>query len=143
MRVELAESTIRLQAELYHADKIPSRLLAATLIMANKMIGRDRLKEIWKEIKMLDILEIAHEEGKDIGLKEGKDIGREEGEVLGLTKGTREMLKDLVMEKYDAIPKSVFEKIDGIDEIDILKTLFRKALKCDTIEKFEKILAIY
>ena len=167
LRVELAESTIRLQAELYHADKISSRLLAATLIMANKMIGRDRLKEIWKEIKMLDILEIAHEEGKDIGLKEGKDIGlkegkdiglkegkdiglkegkdigREEGEVLGLTKGTREMLKDLVMEKYDAIPKLVFEKIDGIDEIDILKTLFRKALKCDTIEKFEKILAIY
>ena len=151
LRVELAESTIRLQAELYHADKISSRLLAATLIMANKMIGKDRLKEIWKEIKMLDILEIAHEEGKDvglkegkdIGLKEGKDIGREEGEVLGLTKGTREMLKDLLMEKYDAIPKSVFEKIDGIDEIDILKTLFRKALKCDTIEKFEKILAIY
>ena len=63
-RVELAENTIELQTELYHAKKISSRVLGATLIMANKMIDKDRLREIWEKIKMLDILEIAHEEGE-------------------------------------------------------------------------------
>jgi hypothetical protein len=43
-----------------------------------------------------------------------------------MAKGTREMLKDLVMEKYDAISTLVFEKIDGIDEIDILKNAFQE-----------------
>ena len=49
-RVELAENTIELQTELYQAKKISSRLLGATLIMANKMIDKDRLREIWEKI---------------------------------------------------------------------------------------------
>ena len=63
-RLELAEDAIELQTELYHAKKISSRVLGATLIMADKMIDKDRLREIWEKIKMLDILEIAHEEGE-------------------------------------------------------------------------------
>ncbi len=138
-RVELAENTIELQTELYHAKKISSRLLGATLIMANKMIGKDRLREIWEKIKMLDILEIAHEEGE----KKGIEKGIEKGEAIGIAKGSRNMLKELIIEKYDEIPERIFEKIDEIERIDILKTLFKKALKCETIDKFEKILRLY
>ena len=135
LRVELAENTIRLQTELYHAKKISSRLLGASLIMANKMIDKKRLREIWEKIKMLDILEIAHEEGEKKGI--------EKGEVKGEAKGSRNMLKELIIEKYDEIPERVFEKINGIEKIDILKTLFKKALKCETIDQFEKNLQLY
>ncbi len=159
LRVRRAEDTIRLQAELYRAQKISSRLLGATLIMANKTIDKDRLQEIWEEIKMLDILEVAHEKGKNegieegkslgieegrsLGIEEGKSLGIEEGEVLGMKKGLRDTLKELIVDKYDNIPEWVLDKIDEIDKINILKTLFSKALKCDTLEKFEKILDLY
>ena len=119
--------------------------------MANKMIDKDRLAEIWEEIKMLDILEVAHEKGKNegieegrsLGIEEGKSLGIEEGEVLGMKKGLRDTLKELIVDKYDNIPERVLDKIDEIDKINILKTLFSKALKCDTLEKFEKILDLY
>ncbi len=130
---------ILFQTELCRAEKISSRLLAASPIMVNKMIDKDRLREIWKEIKMLDIWEIAREEG----IEEGKSLGIEEGEALGMTKATREMLKGLPIEKYDVVQKRVFEKIEKIDDVVILKALFRKALRCDTVEKFEIILDSY
>ncbi len=39
--------------------------------MSGKLISKDRLKAIWKEISMPDILGTAKEEG----IKEGKDLG--------------------------------------------------------------------
>ena len=135
LRVQLAEDTIRLQTELYRTQKISLRLLGATLIMANKMIDKDRLAEIWEGIKILDILEVAHEKGKNEGIVEG--------EVSGMKKGLRDTLKELIVDKYDNIPERVLDKIDQIDKINILRILFKKALRCETIEKFEKTLDLY
>ncbi|MDM8542290.1 hypothetical protein QUF90_14510 [Desulfococcaceae bacterium HSG9] len=43
------------------------KFLAATLIIANKMIDKEQLNELWEVIKMLDIIELA----KKKGMKEG------------------------------------------------------------------------
>ncbi len=48
---------------MFQQDRIPKRLIAATLIMANKLIDKQRLEHLWVEIKMLDIIEIAREKG--------------------------------------------------------------------------------
>ena len=60
-----------------------------------------------------------------------------------MPKGLGICSKELIIEKYDEIPERIFEKIDGIEKIDILKMLFKKALKCETIDKFEKSLRLY
>ncbi len=88
---ETVEQIIRFETELFQSNKIPSVLLAATLIMSNKLIDKERLKEMWEDIKMLDIIDIAREEGKTIGktlgIEEGKTLGLEEGKTLGLEEG--------------------------------------------------------
>ena len=83
-RSELVEEVLCFESELYHAEKLSARLLAATLILSNKLIDKDRLRQIWEEIKMLDILEIAKEEGLKEGMREGKALGLQEGKALGL-----------------------------------------------------------
>ena len=116
---------------------------------------------------MLDILEIAHEkgmsagieegkslgiqegkslgiqEGKSLGIQEGKSLGIKEGKALGILEATREMLFDALAEKFDVIPKAVLDKIRIIDDVEILKVLFRKVFKYDDIEQFEGLLARY
>ena len=57
------------------AEALQGETLVATLILSNKFIAKDRLYELWEEIKMLDILEVAREKG----IEEGKTLGIEEG----------------------------------------------------------------
>ena len=128
-RSQLVEQVIRFETELFHAEKISARLLAATLIMSNKMIDKKRLEEMWEEIKMLDILEIAREKGII------------EGKILGVLENTREMLTDALNEKFNIIPIRVLDQIKEIQNQDALKALFRQVFRCQRIEDFENVLA--
>ncbi|MDM8551294.1 Yae1 family protein, partial [Desulfobacterales bacterium HSG2] len=82
-----------------------------TLVMSDKLIDKERLKALWGDIRMLDILEIAREEGlregKDLGLREGKDLGLKKG----LRKGTQEMIIEALIQRFDLIPSHVSEQI--------------------------------
>lgn len=127
-RSELAEQVLRFESELYKEKKLPPTLLAAALVMANKLVGRERLKALWEEIKMLEILEIAREEG----LKEGKD--------LGLLEGAREMVLDALIEKFTVAPAHVSQRIRSIQDSDALRALFRQIFRCKDIGDFEAIL---
>jgi hypothetical protein len=155
-RSEMAEQVLRFESELYHAGKISARLIAATLILSNKFIDKDRLKALWEEIKMLDILEIAREEGvkegkllgiqegKFLGIQEGKFLGIQEGKLLGIQEGkllsARGMLTDALIDRFDAVPVRVLERIGGVQNPDILKVLLRQVLKCQDIVEFETVM---
>jgi hypothetical protein len=54
-------------------------------------------------------------------------------------KTTKENMIDLLEEKFDIIPQSVYDKIDKIDKLNSLQMLNKKIIKVDTIEKFEKL----
>ena len=131
-RSEMAEQVLRFESELYHAGKISSRLVAATLILSNKFIDRDRLRALWEEIKMLDILEIAREEG----IKEGKFLGVQEGKLLS----AREMLTDALIERFGAVPIRILERIRTVQDVEALKVLHRQVLKCQNIGEFETVM---
>ncbi len=91
IRGDIVEQVIRFETELFHAEHISSKLLAATLVMSNKLIDKDRIQELWEEIKMLDVLDVAREkgieEGRSIGVQEGKALGVQEGKALGVQEG--------------------------------------------------------
>ncbi len=125
-RCELVEQVIRFETELYRCELVPARLLAATLIMSNKLIDRDRLEQLWEEIKMPDIIEIAREEGRKEGLKEGQ------------YQGMQELLMEALIEKFGLVPPRLSEKIRRIDNGDVLKALFRQISKCGDLDRFEK-----
>ena len=155
-RSEMAEQVLRFESELYHAGKISARLIAATLILSNRFIDRDRLRALWEEIKMLDILEIAREEGmkegkllgiqegKSLGIQEGKSLGIQEGKSLGIQEGkllsAREMLTDALIERFDAVPVRILDRIGSVQNPDILKVLLRQVLKCQSIGEFESVM---
>ena len=131
-RSELVEEVLHFETELYHADQLSARVLAATLILSNKLIDKQVLRQMWEEIKMLDILDIAREEG----LKEGK----QEGKTLGLQEGMREMLIEALSDRFDIVSVRISEHIRAIRNLDVLKSLFHQALKCQSLQEFETLL---
>ena len=116
-RSEIAEEVIRFESELYREKKIPVKLIAATLIMSNKMIDKDRIKEIWEEIKMLDFFEIAREEGK--------------------LETAREMLMNALVERFKMDSFRFSEQINALKNPDIIKALFNQALRCQNLKEFD------
>ncbi len=84
---------------------------------------------------MLDILEIAREEG----LKEGKALGMQEGKAMAL-RALQEIIIDTLMETFPVIPAHVSEQIRRIDNLDVIKGLHRQAIKCKDLQGFEQFL---
>ena len=152
-RARFVEEVIRFEVALFRANKISARLTAATLILSNKMMDKKRLKAMWEEIKMLDIVEIAREKGIEEGLDRGKSLGIQEGldrgKSLGIQEGldrgkrlgsveiAREMLLDLLLEKFGIVPVEMQKDIGRIDSLFNLKSLFRQGCRCNDIEAFE------
>ena len=123
-RREFAEQVLRFKSKLYHAGKISARLLAATLILSNKLIDKERLEAIWEEIKMLDILEIA------------KEKGIEKGKALGI----QEMVVDILIERFNMISARVLDQIRAMQNPDMLKMLHRQTLKCQNAGESEAVM---
>jgi predicted transposase YdaD len=152
VRAEIVERIIRFETELCKAQKISSAVLAATLVMSNKLIDKDRIEALWEEIKMLDVLEVAKEkgikEGMEKGLEEGMEKGLEEGMEKGFEKGKniggldmiRQMLMDAVLEKFGVVPPRIPQSIRQIQDIDVLRGLFRQVFRCENLEAFEGML---
>jgi len=136
-RSEIAEQVIDFETELFQAEKISIRLLAATLVMSNKLIGRQRLEKLWEKVKMLDILDFA----KEKGIEEGIAKGIERGEALGALKATRKMLLETLAERYGVIPPRVSRRIHRINDLETLNSLFRQAFRCEDLPKFEEMLS--
>jgi len=155
-RARFVEAVIRFEVELVRSGRISPQLTAATLILSNKMIDKKRLLALWEELKMLDIVEIAREkgieegldrgkilgiqEGKTLGIQEGKTLGIQEGKTLGIVENARDMLLDLVFEKFGFVPAGLEEEIRGMTSLFSLKSLFRQACRCNDMEAFEVIL---
>ena len=123
--------------ETIRTKKLSPIILAATLIMSNKLIDKQRIKELWEEIKMLDVLDVAREKGVEEGIEEGKKIGVEEGEL----KATRNLLFNLLFEKFGGVPRRVSDRIKGIEDRNVLDYLFHQAVRCGDMEAFEAVLS--
>ena len=147
-RSDFVEAVLRFETALFRENKIPARPVAATLIMANKLMDKERLKAMWEDVKMLDIVEIAREKGveegldkgKSLGIQEGKRLGIQEGKSLGSLENASEMLLDLLLEKFGIVPDKIQDEIGQIGSLFSLKSLFRQAFRCGDIEAFEAVL---
>lgn len=101
---------------------------------------------------------IAMEEGEQKGLKEGISIGEQRGISIGEQRGisigeqrgisigeqrgslveARNSLTDILEEEFGAIPSTLLESIQNIDDIDAMRRLRRLALKVSTLEEFSR-----
>ena len=147
-RSKFVEKVLYFEIELNKKKKLPNILVAATLVMSNKFIEKKDLLEMWEEIKMLDILEIAQEKGFERGIEQGIEQGIErgieQGKVLGLELGmlkkSQKMIVDAVFEKFNHTPGHIVQQIKAIQDDDILTIIFRQIFRCDEIKDFEQAL---
>jgi hypothetical protein len=70
------------------------------------------------------------------------DIIKQDGIRLGLQQGKSTALKEALMEvlteRFPVVPSSIIQVIDGIDNLFVLKSLIRIALKTPSLEAFRK-----
>ena len=81
---------------------------------------------------MLDIFEIAREEGIKEGIEKGRDLERMEN--------TRNMLLEALIERFSLVSAQVSEQIRALQHQDVLKGLFHQALRCQSLQEFEAAL---
>ena len=132
--IQLAEEVVKLEIELCKKNIISEIVLAATLVMTNKILDQETLNKFWKELKMIDIFAFAHDKGHQ--------EGREEGRGEGIIENSREMVLEALEESIGIIPAYIIDKINEIGHKNVLKGLHRQAIKCKEISHFEQMLTM-
>ena len=115
-RSRLAVEVLDYEVELLKKNKLMDNLVMATIIMVNKIVDKGLLKRIYQEVKhMLDILEIAREDG----MEQGWEKGKLEGRLKGKAEGKFEMARGF---KQDGIDLAIISKHSGLS-IEKIKEL--------------------
>ena len=87
---------------------------------------------------MLDILEIARDDGR----KQGMEKGLEKGFHKGMLSEAKDMVIEVLEEKIGVVPARIVQKVQEINTRATLKGLLRQAVRCDDIKHFEGKLAL-
>ena len=74
--------------------------------------------------------------------REGFEEGIQQGIQQGLLLEAQEMLLDALEERFGIIPRSIAKKIKGIDSREVVESLFKVAMRVNSLEGFEDKLKI-
>jgi hypothetical protein len=125
---DLIEELLKYETLLYNQGIFSKRLVAATMIMSNKIISRDLLKKFWEELQMYDIFDIAVEKGMEKGMEKGRE------------QQARELLMAVLSQSVGAVPPSIIDSVNQISRWDVLSNLHNHALYCKDLNQFQQSL---
>ena len=128
-RSAMVEEMLGFEIELFRAEKISERLLAAAIVMSNKMVDQKFFEDNLEVLKMIDVIDVAREHG----IKEGR--------TLGSLETSRKMLLNLMMNKFGVLSPDLTASARKINDLDLLDFLFNKAMGCETVQAFEQIMS--
>ena len=77
------------------------------------------------------------EEGEKKGIQIGEIQGIQTGINIGATQEARAYLIEVLEEKFDIVPHTLLEKINQIQDPNILRSLRKKA-KTESLDQFER-----
>ncbi len=114
---ELLLETIKLEKEI-RDENIKNKVIALTMVMANRLVEAELLEKIWEEVKMLKILKYAEDKGKEQGIL----IGIEQGIEKGRLDEKRHLIERQLIKKFGPLPRDTKSKIQNMDDaiLDIL-----------------------
>lgn len=115
-------------------ESLRSDLLAVTSILGEHALARDIIKKfIRREMLMNSPLfnEWVEEERKEAAAKAAEKTAIE---------STQKHIMDLLIEKFDFVPKTVRESVGTIEDLSILEELHKKIIKVDSLEEFKTLL---
>ena len=76
--------------------------------------------------------------GESRGIQIGESRGIQIGESRGESRGIQVMINELLQERFDIVHPSISQKIKSIESTETLKALFRKALKIESLQEFDR-----
>jgi hypothetical protein len=77
-REDFSKDVLLYAKELYEQNKIELELLGALVVVSNKVLSKEVLRNIWKELSMLQAFKLAEEIGEEKGkLEEKRETARE------------------------------------------------------------------
>ncbi|ETR68694.1 MAG: hypothetical protein OMM_04411 [Candidatus Magnetoglobus multicellularis str. Araruama] len=126
LRSDIIVELFEFEIKLVNQGILSKRMAAATMIMANKILSKDLLSKYWEELQMYDAFEIAVEKGIE----------------KGRTDQSRKLLIDLLSETIGFVPPSIMDSVNKISRSDVLDGLFKQAIKCRSVDQFQKSLQI-
>lgn len=130
LRSDIIVELFEFEIKLVNQGILSKRMAAATMIMANKILSKDLLSKNWKELQMYDAFEIAVEKGIEKGIEKGR------------TDQSKKLLLDLLSETIGFVPPSIMDSVNKISRSDVLDGLFKQAIKCRSVDQFQKSLQI-
>ena len=95
-----------------------------------KVVDEDRLEELEGYAREGEVNEMFKTVDRE--LKEMIDEGRLEN--------AQESVIDAIEAKFDVVPEDIANTIKGIEDMDVLKGLLKRAIKSETLDEFRKVL---
>ena len=68
------------------------------------------------------------------------DIIKQDGIIEGKIQDAREMVLEILDTRFEAVPRSVMKKIEEIEDLTVLKSLHKKAILVESVERFNEIM---
>jgi predicted transposase YdaD len=94
-----------------------------------------------RQTGLLDGMQQGMQQGMQKGIQQGMQKGMQKGMQQGELKNAREMLLESLAERFHQLTSAWAQQIQAIDQVIILKHLFKQAWRCQTVEEFEAVLA--
>ncbi|MCK4390489.1 MAG: Rpn family recombination-promoting nuclease/putative transposase [Desulfobacterales bacterium] len=89
---------------------------------------------------MSTIAETWVEEGMQKGLQKGLQQGMQQGMQQGIIQKAQEDAIDILEARFNVVPRSIVEMINGIDDRSVLKILHKQAVIVGSLEEFKHVL---
>ncbi len=134
---DLLLETIKREKEI-RDENLKNKVIALTMVMANRLVEAELLEKIWEEIKMLKILKYAEDKGKEQGILIGIEQGIEKGMEKGRLDEKRHLIERQIIKKFGPLPKDMQSKIQNMDGaiLDILSFEILDFQRIDDLFRF-------
>ena len=135
--VALLRKTIELEKQVPDTA-IQEKIRELTLIVANRIVDKNILDELWEELRMLKVIRYAEDKGMEKGMKEGIEKGIQKGIEKGMEKGQLMVIKRQLAKKFGNIPTDIIEAVNNLKEeqLEVLSIELIDMTSLDDLRRF-------
>ena len=123
---EQAKAAIKLSKQSNLPSEQLRSLISAIIVLANKILTKEDINNIWEEIRMLKVIQFAEEKGKAEGMEKG--VG----------KGMQDIIYKQLLIKFKNIPVEYKEKLKTQDheKLEIIGMKLMEMQKLDELNEY-------
>ena len=127
---EQAKAAIKLSKQSNLPSEQLRSLISAIIVLANKILTKEDINNIWEEISMLKVIQFAEEKGMEKGMAEGME--------KGIGKGMQDIIYKQLLIKFKNIPVEYKEKLKTQDheKLEIIGMKLMEMQKLDELNEY-------